>query len=248
MMNNIKNLKFYDITRELFSTPVYPGDPIPEHEWLKQIKNGDSSNLTYLKMCAHNATHMDAPRHFIEGGRTIGELELTQVMGACSVAAWDGMLDAETARELIAGKQKKLLLKGMCVFREDTAQVFADAGIELLGVERQTVGPENDTKGVHKILLGADMALIEGLCLDDVEPGEYFLCAQPLKMDGVEGSPCRAVLIDGFPFEIKVKKKAENPYRPLTEDEMIEKLIKGRQGDKKDAHVVISEMREKYGL
>ena len=51
-------MKFYDITRELFSTPVYPGDPVPEHEWLKQIKNGDSSNLTYLKLCAHNATHM----------------------------------------------------------------------------------------------------------------------------------------------------------------------------------------------
>lgn len=58
----------------------------------------------------------------------------------------------------------------------------------------------------------------------------------------------QAILNDGFPFEIKVKKKAENPYRPLTEDEMIEKLIKGRQGDKKDAHAVISEMRGKYGL
>ena len=78
-------MKFYDITRELFSTPVYPGDPVPEHEWLKQIKNGDSSNLTYLKLCAHNATHMDAPRHFVEGGRTIDELELSQVMGMCSV-------------------------------------------------------------------------------------------------------------------------------------------------------------------
>lgn len=196
-------MKFYDITRELFSTPVYPGDPIPEHEWLKLIKNGDSSNLTYLKMCAHNATHMDAPRHFIEGGRTIDELELSQVMGMCSVVECDGVLDAKTARELIAGKEKKILLKGSnCVFQEETAQVFADAGIELLGVERQTVGPDGDTKGVHKILLGADMALIEGVWLDEVKPGDYFLCAQPLKLAGVEGSPCRAVLI-----ETEVRKK-----------------------------------------
>ena len=106
-------MKFYDITRELFSTPVYPGDPVPEHEWLKQIKNGDSSNLTYLKLCAHNATHMDAPRHFVEGGRTIDELELSQVMGMCSVVEYDGMLDAKTARALICGKEKKR--KSLCI-------------------------------------------------------------------------------------------------------------------------------------
>lgn len=98
-----------------------------------------------------------------------------------------------------------------CVFQEETAQVFADAGIELLGVERQTVGPDGDTKGVHKILLGADMALIEGVWLDEVKPGDYFLCAQPLKLAGVEGSPCRAVLI-----ETEERKKRE--YRSIIED------------------------------
>lgn len=188
-------MKFYDLTQELFSSNVYPGDPAPEFERLRQIKNGDRSNLTYLKMCAHNGTHMDAPRHFIEGGRAIADLELEQVMGPCSVIAWDGDLDAVRAAELIKGKQKKILWKGQTVFGEEAARVFAEAGIELVGVERQTVGPDGNTAGVHRILLGADMAILEGLVLTDVEPGEYFLCAQPLKLEGSDGSPCRAVLM-----------------------------------------------------
>ena len=68
-------------------------------------------------------------------------------MGMCSVVEYDGMLDAKTARALICGKEKKILLKGnRCVFQEETAQVFADAGIGLLGVERQTVGPDGGYK------------------------------------------------------------------------------------------------------
>ena len=192
-------MKFYDIAKELFSTPAYPGNPSPEHVWIKQIKNGDRSNLTYLKMCAHNATHMDAPLHFIEGGRTIEQIPLEQVMGPCTVLETEGdELDAATAAKLIAGSQKRVLLKGReLVFREETAQVFADAGLCLVGVERQTVGPAGDTAGVHRILLGADMAILEGLDLTDVPVGDYYLCAQPLKLGECEGSPCRPVLIEG---------------------------------------------------
>lgn len=61
-------MKFYDITRELFSSKVYPGDPVPEFERILEVKKGDACNLTYLKMCAHNGTHMDAPRHFLDEG------------------------------------------------------------------------------------------------------------------------------------------------------------------------------------
>ena len=73
-------MKLYDITRELFGTEVYPGDPAPEYERLLEVRNGDACNLTYLKMCAHNGTHMDAPRHFLDEGKAIDELPLEQVM------------------------------------------------------------------------------------------------------------------------------------------------------------------------
>lgn len=190
-------MKYYDITRELFSTKVYPGDPVPEWERILQIKNGDSCNLSYLKMCAHNGTHMDAPRHFLDEGISIEELPLEQVMGECSVIIWDKELNGEDAQKCLAGisSPKKVLWKGNTIFTEGAARVFVEAGMELVGVERQTVGPQNNTEPVHRILLGAGMAILEGLCLDEVEQGEYFLCAQPLKLAGFDGAPCRAVLM-----------------------------------------------------
>ena len=191
-------MKFYDITREVFSSKVYPGDPIPEYERILEMKKGDVCNLTYLKMCAHNGTHMDAPRHFLDEGRSIEELPLSQVMGKCAVLEYDGKLDGDTAARMIDGKGKKLLFKGKTVFTEDAAEVFVQAGVELVGVESQTVGPEDAPAAVHQILLGAGMAVLEGLDLEEIQAGTYFLCAQPLKLAGCDGAPCRAVLIENI--------------------------------------------------
>lgn len=188
-------MKLYDITRDLFRTPVYPGDPAPEYERLQAMEEGDICNLSYLKMCVHNGTHMDAPRHFLEEGKSIEELPLEQVMGRCSVLEFDGVLNGITASDMIAGKEKKILWKGNTVFTEGAAQAFAEYGMELVGVESQTVGAEEDPVPVHRILLGAGMAILEGLCLKEITAGTYFLCAQPLKLEGSDGAPCRAVLI-----------------------------------------------------
>lgn len=107
-------MKFYDITRELFSSKVYPGDPVPEFERILEVKKGDACNLTYLKMCAHNGTHMDAPRHFLDEGKSIEELPLEQVMGSCAVLEYNGELDGETAAKIIEGKGKK-----QCYYQEN---------------------------------------------------------------------------------------------------------------------------------
>ena len=192
-------MKYIDITRELFSSKAYPGDPAPEYERLLEIKNGDVCNLTYLKLCAHNGTHMDAPWHFMDEGRTIDELPLEQVMGKCCVLEYEGVLDGETAWQMTAGKGKKQLWKGNVTITEAAAEAFVQNGVELVGVEKQTVGAEEipgAIHNVHKILLGAGMTILEGLCLEEAEAGEYFLCAQPLKLGGCEGAPCRAVLIE----------------------------------------------------
>ncbi|MBQ8931637.1 MAG: cyclase, partial [Ruminiclostridium sp.] len=69
-------------------------------------------------------------------------------------------------------------------------------GILLLGNEPQTVGPQNAPMEVHLILLGADVVLLEGIRLSEVNEGVYFLNAAPLNLSGSDGSPCRAVLID----------------------------------------------------
>ena len=87
-------------------------------------------------------------------------------------------------------------MKGAAEVSWEAAQVFASSDILLLGNESQTVGPQNAPMAVHLALLGADVILLEGICLSEVPEGVYFLNAAPLNLSGADGSPCRAVLID----------------------------------------------------
>ena len=72
--------------------------------------------------------------------------------------------------------------------------------MDLIGNESQTVGPEDAPMEVHKILLGADVVLLEGIRLSDVPEGVYFLNAAPLCLGGADGAPCRAILAE-WPVE-----------------------------------------------
>ena len=90
---------------------------------------------------------------------------------------------------------KRILIKGAAEISSEAAKVFASSGILLLGNESQTVGPEDEPMEVHLILLGANIILLEGIRLEQVSEGVYFLNAAPLNLSGADGSPCRAVLI-----------------------------------------------------
>ena len=190
-----------DITQELFSCNVFPGDPQPERMRLQSIENGDTCNLTGLSMCAHNGTHTDAPNHFIKDGKTIDQMGLEPFVGDCFVARMNGDVLAEDAGEILkraeeAGASQRILIAGKATVTEEAARVFADAGILLLGNESQTVGPEDAPMMVHLILLGSECVLLEGIVLDGVKEGRYFLSAAPLNLGGCDGAPCRAYLID----------------------------------------------------
>ena len=187
-------MKLYDITQEVFSCKVYPGDPAPERKVLSAMDKGDLYNLTAFSMCAHNGTHIDAPAHFIGGGDTVEQIPLEKLIGNCLVAELDGDVTAEDAKNLLAGGAKRILLKGNAVVTLEAANVFAASGLYLLGVESQTVGPENAPMAVHLTLLGAKVVLLEGVRLGEISPGEYLLMAQPLALGGADGAPCRAVL------------------------------------------------------
>lgn len=191
-------MKIYDITQELFHSVVFPGDPAPEYERLLQIEKGDVCNLTYLKMCAHNGTHLDAPCHFVDGTEDIAEVPLEKVMGNCSVIAWDGLLGGEDAARILEGSEKKVLFKGNTILTIEAAKEFIRQGLVFVGVESQTVGPADQAETVqeiHRLLLGEKIVIGEGFVLREVEEGTYFLCAQPLKLAGSDGAPCRAVLV-----------------------------------------------------
>ena len=194
----------YDISQEIFSCQVYPGDPAPERKELSSIEKGDSYNLTAFSMCAHNGTHIDAPFHFIKDGKTVDEICLEAFVGKAYVAEHQGIVSGDDAGEILkrAKEQdpeaaKRILIKGTAEVSSDAAKVFASSEILLLGNESQTVGPEDAPMEVHIILLGAGVILLEGIRLESVSEGVYLLNAAPLNLSGADGSPCRAVLIDG---------------------------------------------------
>ena len=195
-------MKIYDISQEVFSCQVYPDDPTPEKKMLKSMVNGEVYNLTAFNMCAHNGTHIDAPFHFIEDGKTVDEICLEAFVGMAYVAEHHGIVTGNDAVEIIekAKKQnpesaKRILIKGDVEVSLEAAKVFASSDILLLGNEPQTIGPQNEPMAVHLVLLGANVILLEGIRLSEVSEGVYFLNAAPLNLSGSDGSPCRAVLI-----------------------------------------------------
>jgi len=190
----------YDISQELFSCAVFPGDPAPVRQVLADMSKGDTINLTAFSMCAHNGTHLDAPSHFIEGGKTVDQLDPAAYLGDCCVVRHEGDVTAADAltildKALAVGAPQRILIAGKAVVTEAAARVFARACIKLIGNESQTVGPEKSPMAVHLILLGADVVLLEGLVLSHVPEGKYFLTAAPLNLGGCEGAPCRAMLV-----------------------------------------------------
>ncbi|MBQ5859205.1 MAG: cyclase family protein [Peptococcaceae bacterium] len=195
-------MKIYDISQEVFSGQVYPGDPAPEKKMLSIMENGDLYNLTAFSMCAHNGTHIDAPFHFLKDGKTVDAIGLEAFVGMAYVAEHQGIVSGNDAAEIIkkAEKQnpeaaKRILIKGDAEVSLEAAQIFASAEILLLGNESQTVGPEDAPMEVHLMLLSANVILLEGIRLSEVSEGVYFLNAAPLNLSGADGSPCRALLI-----------------------------------------------------
>ncbi len=189
-----------DISQELFSCQVFPGDPAPAYQRIRSIPDGDGCNLTTLSLCAHNGTHIDAPFHFFQDGRTVDALEPEIFAGPAYVATYEGAVTAEAAQRICAkaracGADARILLRGHTVVTAASARVFAGSGLRLIGNESQTFGPENSPAEVHHILLGAGIVLLEGIRLGAVADGRYLLCALPLKLAGCDGAPCRAVLM-----------------------------------------------------
>ena len=191
-------MKIYDISQEVFSCAVYPGDPEPEKQILSSTEAGDLYNLTFFAMCAHNGTHIDAPFHFLPKGKTVDQMELSHFVGDCFLARHDGEVTAADAKTILAKASgaERILIAGNATVTAESAEVFASGGIKLLGNEGQTVGPEDAPMQVHLILLSRGIALLEGIILTGIPEGRYFLSAAPLNLAGCDGAPCRAYLID----------------------------------------------------
>lgn len=189
-------MRLIDITRELTAAPVYPGDPAPELQALSRMSLGDVCNLSLLKACVHNGTHLDAPLHFIPDAADAASVDLNGCIGECCVVEFDGMLLGAQAEKMLPRLRPRVLFKGKTEISPSAAFVLSAADIRLVGVESPSVAPPESTVPVHRQLLGAGVVLLENLDLSRARPGYYFLFAAPLKIAGSDGSPVRAVLVD----------------------------------------------------
>ncbi len=191
-------MNFYDISRDVISTPPYEGDPSPKITAIKSIENGDRYNLSQITMCTHNATHIDAPKHFDDDGAAIGDIRLSRFFGKCTVVTIDGILTGEDMEELLPYCKKRLILHGNsnAYITSSAAQVIANSGLVLIGTDAPSIAPAFDEMNTHLILSRANIVVLENLYLHGVKDGTYTLSAFPIKLSECEAAPCRAVLID----------------------------------------------------
>ena len=193
-------MKIIDISQEVFSCNVYPGDPHPTAEKVVSIDKGDVYNMSTLSMCVHNGTHIDAPYHFLNDGNTVEQIPLEYFVGTCYVTHRDGELTSKDAEEIMQeaiadNAPERILIGGNVTVTAEAAKVFAEYGIKLIGNEGLSIGPVDAPMEVHKILLSANVVLLEGIVLKDVPTGTYFLNAAPLNLAKLDGAPCRAYWI-----------------------------------------------------
>lgn len=189
---------FYDISRDILTTPPYGEDPAPSVQNLQSLEDGDACNVSQFTMCVHNATHIDAPKHFDDDGATVGELRLSHFYGKCTVVTISGILTGEDMEKLLPHCRKRIILhgNGNAYLSSSAAQVIAESSLILIGTDAVSIAPPFDEMRPHLELARAGKIVLENLNLEGVKDGEYILSAFPLKLSELEAAPCRAVLID----------------------------------------------------
>jgi len=208
--------KIIDITVEIKEGMlVWEGDSGVKIRQLLAIKNGAPYNLTGLYLGVHHGSHVDAPLHFLENGKSIDQFPLSAMVGPAQVVEIDNSVDLITAEVLksagIQPETKRLLFKtknsnywkkqipdfqrNYCGVTTDGAQFLATLGLQLVGIDYLSISPLSDLEEPHRILMRKDVIILETVNLADVAPGFYDLYCLPLKLIGTEGAPARVILI-----------------------------------------------------
>jgi arylformamidase len=209
-------MKIYDISLTISpDLPIWPGDPPILLEQIEAMESGADANVSHLSAGVHIGTHVDAPHHFMNDGRTVEGLSLDVLTGPCYVTqlpdgveaitaeALEGIsLPADVKRVLFGTSNSRLWARGEQEFQENFVAVtegganwLVDHGIQLVGVDYLSVAPYGDSIPTHRVLLEAGIVVVEGLDLSAVPRGFYDLYCLPLKLLGAEGAPARAILI-----------------------------------------------------
>ena len=191
---------------------TWPGDQPVQLKRTSTIGvDGATSNVTSLSMSAHTGTHIDAPLHFIRGGKDITQVKVEELIGYTKIfhITDPQQITFSELKELPIEEGDILLFRTRnsdtnwinVPFKEDyvylsinAAQYLVKVGVKCIGVDYLSVGGMENGVEVHKTLLNAGITIIEGLKLNDVVPGLYEIIALPMRIQGADGAPARVVI------------------------------------------------------
>ena len=192
---------------------MYPGNPAIDISLQQSIAAGAGANVSTINFGSHTGTHVDAARHFFVDGQPVDLIPLEKLTGrALLVRLSDDVraIGEAELREFDLGDHKRILLgtrnsallsarefaKDYTFLAPDGAQYLVHKGFELVGIDYLSI--EQFRSGhhrTHRTLLERSVVIVEGLDLSVPPPGEYELVCLPLRLEGCDGAPARAILI-----------------------------------------------------
>ncbi|MEO8575269.1 MAG: cyclase family protein [Gemmatimonadales bacterium] len=192
---------------------IYPGNPEIVIEPQQAISQGAGANVSRVTFGSHTGTHVDAAKHFFDDGQTVDQIPLDRLVGPAILIAVDdnlmsvGRADLEKfnlaghKRVLIRTRNSGFLLepdfhRDYTFLAPDGAEYLVSLGVELVGVDYLSIEQfHSGHHRTHRTLLEKSVVIVEGLHLWGPPPGEYDFCCLPLRLEGLDGAPARAILI-----------------------------------------------------
>ena len=208
--------RIYDVSLALRTGGlVYPGNPAIAITAQQAISQGAGANVSRIDFGSHTGTHVDAPKHFFDDGAGVDALALDVLMGPCRLLAFSDAVmsigEAElrahdlsgVTRVLLKTRNSAWLASGSTEFHPDYTYVAPDGaeylariGVRLVGVDYLSVEQfHSGHHRTHRTLLERGIVIVEGLLLSEPPAGSYELRCLPIKLAGLDGAPCRAVLV-----------------------------------------------------
>jgi len=206
--------RILDISRPVRAgIPVWPGDTPFEYRRSWKIGGGCPVNVGQVTMSLHTGAHTDAPYHFDDAGAAIADVDLSKYLGPCVVVdarpAGRGLVPADlpAGTEAALRGAPRLLVRLYAArptgFDEhlphltpEMADWLAARGVVLVGVDSDSMDAfDSKELAAHHRLASHGIAILEGIDLSSVTPGVYDLVALPLRLEGADASPVRAVLV-----------------------------------------------------
>lgn len=208
---NLENVKIIDISPLVQENiAVFPGDVSFSRKESLSFDQGHNLRLSAMNTTLHLGAHTDAPSHYHRHGITMEKRDLRFYVGDCqvieSICPRGERIKPEHLQSEI--NSSRILLKTQSFpnpndwnndfnsLSKELVETLVQKEVKLVGIDTPSVDPADDKNlECHNLIYQNDMAILEGIILDHVEPGHYQLIALPLKLEGADASPVRAILI-----------------------------------------------------